>query len=136
MNEFKEIREKLKMTQVQFSEFLGVPLRTLKAYEAGTNNPTPWVHDLIFEKISRYIDGIQVLPIVLDDDARIIYNEMDEELLDGILKPTDTIKAVVINNHLVDWSYKEDTNYYEASDESNIVSLSVRELMYYIERAL
>lgn len=133
MNEFKEIREKLKMTQVQFSEFLGIPLRTLKAYEAGTNNPTLWVHDLIFEKISRYIDGIQVLPIVLDDDARIIYNEMDEELLDGILKPTDTIKAVVINNHLVDWYYNDD---YSASDESNIVTLSVRELMYYIERAL
>ena len=133
MNEFKAIREKLKMTQVQFSEFLCIPLRTLKAYEAGTNNPTPWVHDLIFEKISRYIDGIQVLPIVLDDDARIIYNELDEELLDGILKPTDTIKAVVINNHLVDWYYNDD---YSASDESNIVTLSVRELMYYIERAL
>ena len=133
MNEFKEIREKLKMTQVQFSEFLGVPLRTLKAYEAGTNNPTPWVHDLIFEKISRYIDGMNVLPLILDDDARVIYNELDEELLDGILKPTDTIKAVVINNHLVDWYYNDD---YSASDESNIVTLSVRELMYYIERAL
>lgn len=133
MNEFKEMRKKLKMTQVQFSEFLGIPLRTLKAYEAGTNKPTPWAHDLIFEKISRYIDGIQVLPIVLDDDARIIYNELDEELLDGILKPTDTIKAVVINNHLVDWYYNDD---YSASDESNIVTLSVRELMYYIERAL
>lgn len=133
MNEFKAIREKLKMTQVQFSEFLGIPLRTLKAYEAGTNNPTPWVHDLIFEKISRYVDGMRVLPLVLDEDARIIYNELDEELRDGILKPTDTIKAVVIDNHLVDWYYNDD---YSASDESNIVTLSVRELMYYIERAL
>ena len=135
MNEFKAIREKLKMTQVQFSEFLGIPLRTLKAYEADTNKPTPWVHDLIFEKISRYVDGMRVLPLVLDDDARVIYNELDEELLDGILKPTDTIKAVVIDNHLVDWYYNDDSKYYKASDESNIVSLSVRELMYFIERA-
>lgn len=132
MNEFKAIREKLKMTQVQFSEFLGIPLRTLKAYEVDTNKPTPWVHDLIFEKISRYVDGMRVLPLVLDEDARIIYNELDEELRDGILKPTDTIKAVVIDNHLVDWYYNDD---YSASDESNIVSLSVRELMYFIERA-
>ena len=37
--EIKELREKLQFTQTYFGEFLGVSLKTIQAWESGTNKP-------------------------------------------------------------------------------------------------
>jgi len=38
--EIKDLREKKRYTQTYFGEFLGVTLKTVQAWEAGTNKPT------------------------------------------------------------------------------------------------
>ena len=37
--EIKELRQKLQLTQSHFGELLGVSLKTIQAWEAGTNKP-------------------------------------------------------------------------------------------------
>jgi len=39
-NEIKEIRTKQKMTQKLFAEAIGVSVKTVEAWEAGTNSPS------------------------------------------------------------------------------------------------
>lgn len=43
----KEIRKALGMTQTEFGAFLGIPMRTIQNWEAGTRQCPPYVLRLI-----------------------------------------------------------------------------------------
>lgn len=50
--EIREARKKAGMTQLQISDKLGIPLRTIKDWESGTHNPPKYVEDLVIEKLN------------------------------------------------------------------------------------
>lgn len=147
MINLKEARTLLRMTQAQFAKFLDIPVTTYQDLENAPGEPAPWVESLIFEKVNRYLESRKVLPLVIDDTAREIHNELDEDLLEGDLQPTDIIQAVIIDDHLVDWYYdeKETEEYMKEADSKerfqyvgdrpHLLSISVRELLFYIEQA-
>lgn len=47
MNNIKEMRKALKLTQADFSEIFGIPKRTLEDWEAGRRQPAPYVEHLL-----------------------------------------------------------------------------------------
>lgn len=48
---FKEIRKKSGMTQKRFSEFFGIPRRTIENWEAGVNKCPAYLLDLMKYKL-------------------------------------------------------------------------------------
>ena len=50
-NRIKELREYLEMNQLEFSLYLGIPVRTLQNWENGYRQPTDYVVQLIETKI-------------------------------------------------------------------------------------
>lgn len=51
--EIKELRIKAKMTQKAFSEYFGIPKRTIEDWEQGRRTPPPYVVELIAYKIEK-----------------------------------------------------------------------------------
>ena len=51
--EIKEARQLAGLTQVELSERLCIPLRTIKSWEAGERKPPEWCKQLIIEKIIK-----------------------------------------------------------------------------------
>lgn len=49
----KELRQKLKMTQKEFGEYLNIPQRTIQSWELGDRTPPPYVVELIRFKIKN-----------------------------------------------------------------------------------
>jgi len=47
--EVRELRKKLKMTQIQFARELGVSCMTVKRWEAGKTKPSPMAQKLLDE---------------------------------------------------------------------------------------
>ncbi len=47
------LREKIHMTQRQFSAFSGIPLGTLRNWEQGLSNPPTYVYDMVIARIRR-----------------------------------------------------------------------------------
>lgn len=67
MNKFKEIRLKLGLTQVQMSQVLHIPLKSIQNWEYGRTNPPPYLlpmieiifeNDLLSEMEGVYEDEI------------------------------------------------------------------------------
>lgn len=56
MNEIKEMREKAGMTQKMFSDFFGIPVRTLQDWEAGLRKPPEYVVRLLPYKLKAEWD--------------------------------------------------------------------------------
>lgn len=52
MNEIKKIRKEAGMTQKVFSEFFGIPVRTLQDWEAGLRTPPDYVVRLLPYKLN------------------------------------------------------------------------------------
>lgn len=52
MNEIKKIRKETGMTQKAFSEFFGIPVRTLQDWEAGLRTPPDYVVRLLPYKLN------------------------------------------------------------------------------------
>ncbi len=52
MNEIKKIRKEAGMTQKAFSEFFGIPVRTLQDWEAGLRTPPDYVVRLLPYKLN------------------------------------------------------------------------------------
>lgn len=53
VNDLKEIRKQTKMTQRQFAEHFGIPLRTLQNWENGVNTPPEYTVNMI-RRLLRY----------------------------------------------------------------------------------
>ncbi len=51
--DIKELRQKLKMTQKEFGEYLNIPQRTIQSWELGDRTPPPYVVELIKYKIKK-----------------------------------------------------------------------------------
>ena len=49
----KELRQKLKMTQKEFGEYLNIPQRTIQSWELGDRTPPEYVLELIRFKIKK-----------------------------------------------------------------------------------
>ena len=56
VNEIKELRLKLGVTQAKLSKELGVPLKTWVNWEQGLRQPVPWAKRLLIKEIRRMID--------------------------------------------------------------------------------
>ena len=52
MNEIKDIRTRVGMTQEQFGEFLGIPRRTIQNWEGGQRKCPDYVVALIWSRIA------------------------------------------------------------------------------------
>ncbi len=52
--QIKQLREINEMTQKEFSEYLGIPLRTLRNWEQGIREPNEWTLDLIIGRMMEY----------------------------------------------------------------------------------
>ena len=55
----KQMRESMEMTQVRFSEFTGIPYRTLQNWESGSSKCPEYVLDMLNELIRPYLDDTQ-----------------------------------------------------------------------------
>lgn len=51
--DIKELRQKLKMTQKEFGEYLNIPQRTIQSWELGDRTPPEYVLELIKFKIKK-----------------------------------------------------------------------------------
>ena len=51
MNEIKKLRKEAGMTQKAFSDFFGIPVRTLQDWEAGVRTPPDYVVRLLPYKL-------------------------------------------------------------------------------------
>lgn len=51
MNEIKKMRKNASMTQKMFSEFFGIPVRTLQDWEAGVRTPPGYLVRLLPYKL-------------------------------------------------------------------------------------
>jgi DNA-binding transcriptional regulator YiaG len=49
----KELREKSKMTQKAFSDYFGIPKRTIEDWESGRRKPPQYLVDLIEYKLKK-----------------------------------------------------------------------------------
>lgn len=62
MNKFKEIRLKLGLTQVQMSQVLHIPLKSIQNWEYGRRNPPPYLIpmiEIIFEnELLEAMEGV------------------------------------------------------------------------------
>ena len=56
MNEIKKMRKEAGMTQKAFSEFFGIPVRTLQDWEAGVRTPPDYVVRLLPYKLKAEWD--------------------------------------------------------------------------------
>ncbi len=56
INEIKELRLKLGITQAELSKKLGVPLKTWVNWEQGKSNPVSWARKLLVKELHRMID--------------------------------------------------------------------------------
>lgn len=54
IDDVRDLRALMKMTQAQFAEFYGVPKRTLERWEAGRSLPPAWVFRLMIEHAQFY----------------------------------------------------------------------------------
>lgn len=45
--EIKELRIKMKMSQREFSEYFGIPTRTIQCWEIGQRNPPDYIPKLL-----------------------------------------------------------------------------------------
>ena len=52
-NPFKELRKSSGMTQKQFSEFFGIPRRTIEDWERGHNKCAPYLIDLMAFRLAH-----------------------------------------------------------------------------------
>ena len=52
-NKIRKARESAGLTQADLSAWLGIPKRTLENWEQGSRKPSPWLENLIVEKIER-----------------------------------------------------------------------------------
>jgi DNA-binding transcriptional regulator YiaG len=50
---FKELRHQSGMTQQQFSEYFGIPRRTIENWEAGVNKCNGYLIDLMIYKLNH-----------------------------------------------------------------------------------
>ena len=50
----RQIRHNTQMTQEEFSNLLGIPLKTLRNWEQGIRKPNDWTEDLIIDRVLRY----------------------------------------------------------------------------------
>lgn len=55
MNQIKVLRAQTKLTQRQFSNLTGIPLRTIQNWEQGKRQPPEWVIELLKERIEGKI---------------------------------------------------------------------------------
>lgn len=55
-NPIKDARNKIHMTQTEFSKFLNIPKRTLEDWESKKSNPPKYTLNLIIEKVFAIID--------------------------------------------------------------------------------
>lgn len=56
----KKLREELNMTQKQFSDWLNIPLQTLRQWEQGKRTPPNYVYKLIEFKCDKSTNGEQI----------------------------------------------------------------------------
>ena len=51
--EFKELRKATGMTQRKYSEYFGIPLRTIEDWDSGVRKCTPYLLDLMHYKLEK-----------------------------------------------------------------------------------
>lgn len=51
MNKIKEKRLEIRMSRAEMSRRFEIPIRTLENWDAGVNQPAPWIEKLILEKL-------------------------------------------------------------------------------------
>lgn len=51
MASIKELREKANLTQKEFSNLTGIPIRTIQNWEQGISEPPAWAIELIEKRI-------------------------------------------------------------------------------------
>jgi DNA-binding transcriptional regulator YiaG len=51
MNKIKEKRLEVGLNRAEMSRRFEIPIRTLENWDAGVNQPAPWIEKLILEKL-------------------------------------------------------------------------------------
>jgi predicted nucleotidyltransferase len=50
-SDIKRFRESFKLTQQQLAELLNIPVKNIQNWEQGQRTPSPWVIDLIYDRV-------------------------------------------------------------------------------------
>ena len=79
---------------------------------------------------------MRIIDFIIDDESTRIYNELDDELLEGVLHSDDTIKVLIKDNRLIDWYYHDSSkaDYFSKEDELEVTDVIVSDLMFFIEQ--
>lgn len=56
-DEFKELRNKVGLSQVKLSQLLDIPSRTIEKWETGERVPPTYVQNLLIEKLNSLINN-------------------------------------------------------------------------------
>ncbi len=49
-----DIRKEYSLTQIDLSELLHIPKRTIENWDSGSRKPSPWISKLIIDNLSKY----------------------------------------------------------------------------------
>ena len=92
INRLKKIREDLGMNRTEFSQYMGIPLRTLEEWEAGRRTMPDYVLRLIayFTRMERFLHENEI--VYLDDYYTL---KVDNSF---ITNKNDSGKIVSVNN--------------------------------------
>lgn len=68
-NKIKQSRKVAGLTQYEMSKILGIPLSTIKAWDAGKAAPPEWAEALIIEKMERLQKGAREMEQEIKNNA-------------------------------------------------------------------
>ena len=74
----KELRESIKLSRKEFSEHIGIPVRTLEDWEAGRRTPPEYIPRLISYQL-KYEELLRQLSEQDIDDGRVMKGEIVRE---------------------------------------------------------
>lgn len=126
--DIKELRNKKKMTQKEFAEYFGIPLRTIQKWEQHDSEPLPYLLSLLQDEITeeefcsvvKYIRKPQTKFKVTNknrflnnDRVHPIQQQNIEDIL-KVLKDFDAVNKVVVFGSSVEerCSYESDIDLY------------------------
>lgn len=133
MNNIKELRKTKRMSQSEFADFFGIPLRTVQKWEQQVNDPLPYLMSLIQEEIilEQYIDVTKYMIKPKNEFKRVIKGNFKninhihplqqhrvEEIIKALEEITEVNKIVVFGSSTTyKCNYESDIDLYVELDK-------------------
>lgn len=117
----RKLRNKTRMTQKEFGEYLNIPQRTIENWEGGQRKPAEYIVELIKYKIEK--ERLGMLRLIETDHG------VTTELFEGTLE--EVVEYLKENEDLYNWILNEDAEA-EQPELKNIETL--RDLEYELKK--